>query len=70
MVSLMVKEFPAMYVTRCFITTWTKNRCRPVCCHIKAVRKAEECVDIWYSVVSQSAFLQRILSHSPKPQGL
>lgn len=49
MVSLLVKEFPAMYVTRCFITMWAKNSCRPVCCHIKAVRKAEEYVDIWYS---------------------
>ena len=62
MVSLVVKEFPAMYVTRCFITMWTKNSCRPVCCHIKAVRNAEECVDIWSSVLSQSAFLQWVLS--------
>ena len=26
MVSLLVKEFPAMYVTRCFITMWTKKK--------------------------------------------
>jgi len=61
MVSLLVKEFPAMYVTRCFITMWTKNSCRPVCCRTKAVRNAEEYVDIWFSVVSQSAFLRWVL---------
>jgi hypothetical protein len=43
-VSQLVKEFPAMYVTRCFITMWTKNSYRPVFCPIKAVRVAEEYV--------------------------
>ena len=57
MISPLVKEFPAMYTTRCFITMWTENSYRPVCCHIKAVRIAEESVDILYSVVLHSAFL-------------